>query len=298
MTDSQRANPPRKILVIFNPAAGWRRRRKLNRFIEALRRRSCTVDVLETTAPGDATRFAANTAGSDYDVVAVAGGDGTINEVVNGLNGSDMPIAVAPLGTANVLAAEIGLPRSLAACADVVCTGRLRAVHLGAFDGRLFIIMAGIGFDARVVADVSPALKRRLRKAAYVLKTLIGAFRYPRTVYGLTIDGVAYRATSAIIAKGRHYGGDFICAPDARLDDPAFQVCLFHSAGWWHVLRYGLGLIRGRLSSYPDVEIVRGREVAIADGAGDPVQADGDLIGRLPGTAAIAAKTVSLICPA
>jgi YegS/Rv2252/BmrU family lipid kinase len=298
MTLPDRSGPPRKVLVIFNPAAGWRRRRKLDRFVETLRARSCVVDVLETTAPGDATRFAANSVGSDYDVIAVAGGDGTINEVVNGLNGSTMPIALAPLGTANVLAAEIGLPRSLTACADVVCSGRPRPAHLGAFDGRLFIIMAGIGFDARVVADVSPALKRRLRKAAYVLKTLVGAFRYPPTVYDVLVDGVAYRATSAIIAKGRHYGGDYICAPEARLDDPAFQVCLFHSAGWWHVLRYGLGLIRGRLAFYPDVEIVRGRQVTIADGAGDPVQADGDLIGRLPGTAEIAAKTVSLICPA
>jgi diacylglycerol kinase (ATP) len=298
MTEPDMPHRPRKVLVIYNPVAGWRRRRKLDRFVAALRKRACTIDVLETAAPGDATKFAAGTAGADYDVVAVAGGDGTINEVINGLNGSDLPIAVVPLGTANVLAAEMELPYAMKGCAEVVCSGAPRAVHLGAYNGRLFVMMAGIGFDARVVADVSPGLKRRLRKFAYVLKTAIGAFTYPQTRYELTVDGHAHRATSAIIANGRHYGGNFICTPAARLEDPAFQVCLFHSAGWWHVLRYGLGLLRGRLAHYPDIEILRGCKVEIAGGTGDPVQADGDFIDRLPGAAEITAKTVRLVYPA
>jgi YegS/Rv2252/BmrU family lipid kinase len=298
MKSSNGPGVQKKVLVIFNPAAGWRRRRKLNRFMSALRRRGCVIDLLETAAPGDATRFAARAAILDYDVIAVAGGDGTVNEVVNGLNGSDVPIAVVPLGTANVLAAEISLPRTMTGCAEVVFAGAPRRVYLGAFNGRLFVIMAGIGFDARVVADVTPALKRRFRKGAYVLKTALGAFRYPQTDYALVIDGTPHRATSAIIANGRHYGGDYICAPDASLDDPAFQVCLFHEAGWWHVLRYGVGLIRGRLYRYPDVEILRASRVEIEDGRGDPVQADGDLIGRLPGIAEITSKTLRLVCPA
>ncbi|RDD62225.1 diacylglycerol/lipid kinase family protein [Ferruginivarius sediminum] len=114
--------PVCRVAVIHNPVAGWRRRRYLRRVIDALRERGCEVRLRRTTAPGDAHAFAAEAEGCD--VLAVAGGDGTVNEALNGLAGRHVPLSVIPLGTANVLAHELGLPRRPVALARAIVEGR------------------------------------------------------------------------------------------------------------------------------------------------------------------------------
>jgi diacylglycerol kinase family enzyme len=159
-------------LIIFNPAAGWRRRQRLAPVLAQLGEHGCAFVVRETQAPGDAERFAAEVDPEAFDLVVVAGGDGTVNETINGLARSGLPLALIPLGTANVLAAEIGLGPDPAAVARCVALGQPRPIALGAAAGRRFILMAGAGFDAHVVAGVSVPMKRWLGKGAYVLSTL------------------------------------------------------------------------------------------------------------------------------
>ncbi len=128
------------------------------------------ADPDETTRPGDAEKTANLLQAADFDVVVAAGGDGTINEVANGLikaTGAVPPLAIIPLGTANVLAEEIGLRGQPAAIAKAIACGDRITVHLGLANGRHFIMMAGVGFDAHVVANVDLALKRRTGKIAY-----------------------------------------------------------------------------------------------------------------------------------
>jgi diacylglycerol kinase (ATP) len=281
--NSERVN--RRALVIFNPAAGWVNRRKIDRFVRLLGERGCDVALRETTARGDAEAMARDSSTQEFDVVVAAGGDGTINEVVNGLGaiGEDAPpLGIVPLGTANVFAHELGLSLDMAQCADAVALGDVQDIYIGCMNRRRFIQMAGVGFDARVVSDVTPGLKRRLGKAAYVLMTLYGMFRYRLPVFEVEIGGAAYRAASIVIAKGHFYGGRFTCAARARLQDPTFQVCLFEKSTVWSVIRYSLGLLRGRLGHYPDVRIVEGRSVRIVGREDEPVQADGDIVTTLP----------------
>jgi diacylglycerol kinase family enzyme len=170
-------------------------------------------------------------------------------------------------------------------------------VHLGDVNGRFFLMMAGVGFDAHVVANVDLALKRRAGKAAYVLETLVQGLRYgfPRCV--VTIDGEKFDACSVVVCNGRHYGGPFIAAPNASLEEPAFEVCLFERGGWRHVIRYGLALVLGRLSTLPDVSIRTGRVLQIEGQAGLPVQGDGDIIGHLPVSITVAKQTLELVIP-
>jgi YegS/Rv2252/BmrU family lipid kinase len=288
-------------LVIHNPAAG-RRRNLLARTLRRLRGLGCRVEVRQTAARGDAAAIAR--AASGCDAVVAAGGDGTIGEVINGLIAANpaIPLAVLPLGTANVLAAEMNLPADPSALAQVIARGEARPVSLGRVRdqaGRVthFAMMAGAGFDAHVVAGIDLRLKRLFGKGAYVAESLrqLAIFRFPR--YRVTIDGVATEAASVIVANGRHYAGRYVCAPEARLDQPVLQVCLFDTGGAMAVLRYVLALQSGGLARRADVRIVAGRRVVISAPEGEPLQADGDIVARLPVEIDVVPDALRLVMP-
>src|SRR5690606_30882041 len=129
--------------------------------------------------------------------------------------GGDMPLGIIPMGTANVLAAELGLPDDAAGIAHVIAAGASAPVCLGQANGRHFIQMAGIGFDAYVVSRVHPRVKRLLGKGAYVMESLRAFRGFAFHRYRVTIDGRTYVAASAVIANGHYYGGRFTCARGA-----------------------------------------------------------------------------------
>lgn len=293
---------PRRLLVIFNPAAGWRRRRRLDAVLAALGALGCAVDLRRTLGPGCAERIAAGADPAAVDAVVAAGGDGTVNEVINGLAESGLPLGIIPLGTANVLAAEIGLGRTPASIAATLAHGPVRPVHVGRANGRRFAMMTGVGFDAHVVAHVSLRLKRSLAllglgKLAYAAETLSQLLVYRRARYEVLVDGVARAAASVVVAKGHFYGGRFQLAREARLADPCFHVVLFGRSGRLHVLRYAAALLLDRIDRLPDVEILRARTVEVRAPAGEPVQGDGDLFAHLPLSIRLADRSLGIVAP-
>jgi diacylglycerol kinase family enzyme len=221
-----------------------------------------------------------------------------VNEVINGLAGTDLAVGVIPLGTANVLAGEIGLARAPQKIAEALAHGPIRAVHVGRANGRRFTMMAGIGFDALVVSRVSLKLKKLVGPLAYVWESMRQASRYGFQPHDVTIDGVPYRPVSMVACKGRHYGGRYIAAPDASLGEDKFHIVLMNGRGWLSVLRYGIALVLGRLSARRDVQLVSGREVIVSGGSGQPVQGDGDIIATLPLRIAMDPDMVRLVYPA
>ena len=295
--DTRNTCAVRRLLIIHNPTAGRRPRRYLDRVIAALHARGTSVEQVETTHPGHGEAIARTVRPDRFDAVVAAGGDGTINEIVNGMARDALPLAIVPVGTGNVLANEIGLPDQAGALAAVIAAGRRRRVHLGEVDGRLFTMMAGIGFDAHVVAGIDLVLKRRVGKLAYAVETLRRMVKWGLLPYRVDIDGVTYDCASLIAAKGHFYGGRFVAAPEASLDRPSFDIVLFERSGRLAALRYALALASGRLARLPDVRIVRGREIVIAGHDGEPVQADGDTIARLPAAIRLAEATIDLIVP-
>jgi diacylglycerol kinase (ATP) len=287
----------RRILVVFNPAAG-RGRKRLADILSRLETLECRVTLRETAGPGDAGRIVRQES-HGYDVVAVAGGDGTINEAANGL--ADLPaapaLAIIPFGTANVLAWEIGLGTGAARTARTIAEGQPTEIYTGVVNGRHFLMMAGVGFDAAVVASVDARFKRAFGKLAYVWRMVVEMFHYRYPMVTVTVDGVRYEAASAVVAKGHLYGGQFICAPAARLTDPSFEVCLFLRGGHWHVARYALALALGRLADLPSIRIVRGRDITLDGPVGAPVQADGELAAQLPAHIQVSPRRLSLLRP-
>ena len=215
--DMTASRGPRRLLIIFNPVAGWRRRRRLAPVLAGLRARGCTIELRETGAPGDAERFAAAADPDAFDLVVAAGGDGTVNETINGLASSGLPLALIPLGTANVLAAEIGLrtdPTRSRAASPKARSGRSRSAPPTAAASSSWPAPASMPTS-------SPGSARRMKgwlsKGAYVLATLreLATFGFP--TYEVQTDNTTWQAASVIVANGRYYGGRFLCAPAARL---------------------------------------------------------------------------------
>jgi diacylglycerol kinase (ATP) len=289
---------PRRLLVIHNPAAGWRRRRRFALVIELLERLGCAVTVMRTGERGDAERLARAADPRHYDLVVAAGGDGTINEVINGLAESALPLALLPLGTANVLAAEVGLDGDARTVAEAIAFRPPRPVFSGSANGRRFALMVGVGFDARVVEELDLKLKRAIGKAAYALSALGQLMSYRSQRYQVEIGHTRLSAAAIVVAKGHYYGGRFVIAARARLEEPRLYVAIFERPGRWNLVRYAWALMTDRLDRLPDVVILPATELTVHGPDGEAVHADGDLVASLPLSVTLAERPLSLVTAA
>ena len=224
-------------------------------------------------------------------MVVAAGGDGTIAEVAQGITGSGTAgsttsLGVIPLGTANVLAHELGLPFSATAVASALAFGRTQphwpGVAQSASGNRLFVQMLGAGLDAQVVHHLSKPLKRAIGKGAYVLQTLRELCRYDFAPITLRIDGQLTEAASVIVSKGCLYGGPFLLAPDAQAHEPGFTVALFRHGGPWSALLYGAALPLNLLPRTPGLKLFRAATIDILGNGSVKLQSDGDAAGFVP----------------
>jgi YegS/Rv2252/BmrU family lipid kinase len=288
----------RRLLLIVNPTAGRRRGRTLRAVVAALAAGGADIARYETRFRGDAENYLAAVALQRFDAVLVAGGDGTINECLNGLmrrTAPPPPLGLIPMGTANVLAHELQLVKSPHEIAETLLTGAVREIHPGRANDRYFAMMAGVGLDAHVVAKIDPRLKRVLGKAAYALETWrqMATNRFPG--YTAVLDGRTVRGGAMIAAKGHFYAGRFVCAKDARLGDPYLHLCVFLNNGGWAALGYGAALLANRVPHLRSVAVFPARTMTVAGPPGDPVQADGDIVAYLPVTLAVAEKTLRII---
>ncbi len=224
-----------RVLVVFNPAAGQRRSRRLWRVLDVLVGHGVRVDVAETRWRGHGIALAREAAERGVRIVVAAGGDGTVSEVANGLAGSGARLGIVPLRTANVLALELGLPTDACSLAAALAFGRSRTRWLGFATGadgeRLFVQMLGVGFDAQVVHRLPLPLKRAVGRGAYVAQAAREALRCPREPLAVRLDGTETEAAAVIVSKGRLYAGPYLLAPDATPGEPGFTVALFDRAG-------------------------------------------------------------------
>ncbi|ABA87673.1 sphingosine/diacylglycerol kinase-related protein [Syntrophotalea carbinolica DSM 2380] len=271
-----------KIMLIANPVAGGRARCKIDRVVTSLQARGAAVKLVLTGARGDARKAAADARDAGFDRIVAAGGDGTLNEVINGLTPSDTPLAFIPLGTTNVFALETGIPLDLEKACALVMDGEPRRVCLGQSDGEHFLLMAGIGFDAEVVRRVNLRLKRYVGKLAYLISGLASLLRYrPRPLEVTTETGMRRQAYGVIVSNCRLYGGRFVVSPGASLYADALHVCLLRSDSRLGMLRTVSKIAAGHPLLAEEVVQLKAREITVR-GDRAPVQVDGDYLGELP----------------
>ncbi len=286
-----------KIKLIANPVAGGDARSKIERAVRCLQAAGAVVDLTLTQKRGDAMQAAALAKQADFDRIIVAGGDGTLNEVVNGLAPSTIPLAFIPFGTTNVFALEVGIPFDVEQACVVALQGLARPVCLGMAGDTRFLLMAGIGFDAEVVKGVSLPLKRRVGKLAYLVSALTVLWcPVADTIKIIDEQGRCYQGISAIIGNGRYYGGRFFITPQASLQDDTLEVCLFRRRGRLGFLFSMIKLVLGRPLAERDAWRFKGRKLTVT-GAKAAIQLDGDYHGYLPQTFCAAFGELTLIYP-
>jgi len=295
----------RKATLISNPKTGRygaRRLRPIQDVASQLRSLGLEVDLKLTTGPGEATEIAGRAARDGSSDVIVAGGDGTINEALQELAGTNARLAIIPRGTGNVLARELKLPLDDEQATVVAARGNARWIHLGLATeeatgtNRLFVLMAGIGLDASVVQRVQPQLKKRIGKGAFWISGLSHLADWKPTPFTLEIDGREYTGTFAAIGKAARYGGDLSITPGARLDEPEFEVCIIETLSRFSYLRLLSYAVRsGMPRNKPGVRFVKATRVRATGDA--PVQVDGELLGQLPMRFEIAPHSLEVIVP-
>lgn len=290
-----------RALVVFNPNAGQAAalEQALTEGCDVWRTAGWQVDQQPTQGPGDATRIAREAAAAGYDIVVAAGGDGTVNEVVNGLVGTQTALGALPVGTMNVWVREIGLPLQPRAAAEAQLRATVRRIDLGRAGERHFILMASLGFDAAVTGSVRSEQKRRLGAFAYVLQGLKVAFRYEGVLARVIVDGRQLRGRylMAIMGNSQLYGGVVKLTASAVIDDGLLDVCLIkgrtlRSAPWriW-------SLLTRRHHDDPRIAYFRARRVDFMSSKPMDVQVDGDHIGTSPMSFEIVPASLSALIP-
>ena len=261
------------------------------------------VALFPTPGPNQAGVLARNAAEAGFDLILAAGGDGTINEAVNGLVGSRVAFGALPAGTANVLANELGLSNRPDLAAKQLLEAVPTRISVGALDrpGQLrrhFLLMAGVGLDALIIYDLDMGLKARFGKLAYWHGGFSNMGR-ATDQFPVEVDGVASKASFALITRVRNYGGDFEIARRIRLTDSDFEVVLFENGNWYDYLKYFGSVVVNRLYETPGVTVLRAKEVAMKQAASGKirVQTDGELLGTLPATVSTIPDAISLLMP-
>ena len=257
-----------------------------------------------TTGPNTAGSIARGRIQGGADLIIAAGGDGTINEVAEGMIGSQVPLAILPGGTANVLAMEMKMGKNLKRAAERLSGMHPRRISVGhvTCDGgrvqRHFLLMAGIGLDAHIVYNVSGALKSRTGKFAYwVAGWKVLGRRLPQIQ--VEIDGAESACSFALLSKVRNYGGDFEIARSVCLFDDRFEAVLFEGQSSVRYVKYLAGVALRRLDGMKGVTVKRIDRAKFAS-ASDPrvyVQIDGEYAGHLPAEIRIVPDALTLLAP-
>jgi len=285
------AGPAPKACLITNPAAGPAQEKPDWRVIAGiLREAGWWVAREETDGPGSAGEAAARGVADGCRLVVVAGGDGTINEAVQSLVGSEAVLGIIPVGTANVLARELRIPLDAVEAARVLTMGHPRSIDLGLITvpgerPRYFCEMVGVGFDAALMHGILPEMKQVLGKGAYVISAVSTSFTHRPVRMRLAIDGkrASRLVYMFIIANTALYGDDFLkITPDASVDDGLLTCTLFRSHSFWKAWWHFLGVALGRAHEMSDIERFDCRRLEIRGGQKAPIQVDGDLSGTTP----------------
>jgi len=319
---SQIQNPKlRKGTLIYNPVAGRRpaeREREVRQAADVLRQAGLEIELAPTARPAMAHELAQAAAASGVDVVLACGGDGTINEVINGLALSPVPLGILPGGTANILARELRLPlHPVRAARELphwtprrIALGRARweeaqaappaGEHATQACCRHYISVAGIGYDAQIVYKLSPWLKNNFGVAGYVMEALRQLVRYSFPRFSCRLDGHERQGTFAVIHRTRLYAGWLHLAPTADLFAPRFAVCSFPGRSRLRYLLYALGVLARQHLRLSDVSLDHCTEAVctpVDASATIRFELDGELAGVIPAAFEIVPDALTLLVP-
>jgi len=264
---------------------------------------------LPTDAPGAATALAAEAVGKGFETIVASGGDGTLNEVVNGIvNAPDglkrARLGLVPLGTVNVFAKELCYPVNLERAWRTIERGTEKAIDLGCAEyeeasaprKRYFVQLGGAGLDARAIQLVDWKQKRRVRQLAYVIAGFKALMETQPQITCET-EHREYAGKLVLLGNGRFYGGMLPVFPLANLTDGLLHACVFEKLNPWILFRYATGFISGNVKPSSSVRYLRSKEFKLYSRDNVPFELEGDLIGQLPATFRICRERIRVVVP-
>src|SRR5712671_3859557 len=267
-------------LIILNPAAHSDRAQRKRAQVESLAH-DCVI--CATTRTGEAELMARRGIEEGFEKIVAAGGDGTINEVVNGLAGTTATLGLLPIGTMNVFATELGLPvHNLELCWDIIKADSIRAVDLPKANQKFFVQLAGVGLDAQVVKETSSQLKRNFGPVSYLISAVQIAARKPPRLFIQSDDATIDEGSFVLVGNGRLYGGPFPFFKQAVIDDGLLDVIVFKRLGYLEIIKYLQDVIFSSEIRAPEIEYFQTRHLHITSEQDVPLEVDGELVGNCP----------------
>jgi YegS/Rv2252/BmrU family lipid kinase len=271
------------VAVVFNPATGGGEGAERRRDTEqALAGAGLEVLWLETTREDPGQGVTRRAVAEGVDLVMAQGGDGTVMACVTGLAGGDVPLAVLPGGTGNLLAANFDIPADLDGAVEVALHGERRRLDVAAMGDDRFVVMGGIGFDAAMLAEADPRLKERLGAVAYVISGL-GQVRRRPTRFRLRLDDrdpITRVGQGVLVGNLGRLQGGLPIMPDARPDDGLLDVAVLRTRTLPDWLRLAARVLLRRRRKDPELEVFRARKVEVRCDRPQPVERDGDPAGE------------------
>ena len=266
-------------LAIVNPAAGRGAGRKLiGRLAADLARDGIEAEVVSTPGPGEAARLAAAAVEDGYARVIAVGGDGTANEIANGLVGSDVALALYPIGSGNDFSRALGYPRSRKRIGGFLASARPRRIDVGEVNGRVFLNAAGVGIDGHVAERVVASARVVGQTLGYLVGSLVSIATFRPRVMRVRVDGAELvgRHLVVVAANGTHFGSGMHVAPDAKLDDGLFDVVIGGDLGRWASIVALAKLYRGTHVNGRTILGFRSRTLDVDFDEPQPMEADGE----------------------
>ena len=283
-------------IVILNPTAGspehvrsWQER------VESLAG-DCPVRV--TSHPGEAEELAQRAIDEGFTRIVAAGGDGTVNQVANGLADRKAALGVLPMGSVNVFAMELGLPLyNLRRCWDIIEDTNIRQIDLPIANGRYFVQLAGVGLDAQVVKETSLAFKRSFGPLSYLISAAQIAARQPPKLFIESEETSVEEGSFVLVGNGRLYGGPFPFFKHAIIDDGLFDVVVFKRLGYLEIVKYLQDVVFSSDIKVPEIEYFQTRQLRITSEQDVPLELDGELAGNCPVDFRIRGKALRVLTP-
>lgn len=278
---------PERIPVILNPAA---RSTQAAARENAIRSLSPAPELVLTSGPGQATELAEKLAREGHPLIVAAGGDGTMNEVLQGIcrvNAERPPgekhtaLGVLPVGTMNVFSLELGLPsQDIAACWRQISSGGRKEIDLWMANQQYFVQLAGVGFDAEIIQETSWESKKRFGPLSYVMSAAQVLTRKP-PVLSVHVDGrPALHGSVVLVGAGRHYGGPVPVFPKASNQDGRLDVLIFRGLGGWEFAQMLRAILEGGYEPAEDIDYLQLREFTVTAEPQAPLEVDGELAGE------------------
>ncbi len=295
-----------RLCVIFNPTAKGERAQRILRRLQTLEH---VCALRPTVGAGTARPLAAEAVAEGFDTVVAVGGDGTVNEVINGM--ADAPdglararLGVLPVGTVNVFARELRIPFRFERAWEIIRRGRETRVDLPEMEfqtaqgpqRRSFAQMAGCGLDARAVELVDWELKKRIGQFAYVAAGL-KALREPARLLSVRDGNRSWTGQLVLLGNGRLYGGPIPVFERADLRDGLLDVCVFPRVNWFVILRYACAYLSPRLLCRGAEQQFQARSVTVESAAGTPVEIDGEHVGHVPAQCVVHPGALRVVIP-